>query len=165
VSITVLATGFATDFYSSAQQSDVSTTSSSASGSDNDVESETDSRGAGSRSSKPAGRTTGVTNLSERNVRNAPPNPNSWRQDAVNARERLPGRNMGKVPSSAGRSSAGSAGSASKTSDSLFGATERGAVGASENRFTSVNRAQFQPKVKKVGIIGRVGGWFKRLFT
>jgi hypothetical protein len=165
----VLATGFATDFYSSAQQSDVSTTSSPTSGSGDEADADADSRGAGSRVVKPGARPAGVTNLSEKNVRNAPPNPNSWRQDAVAARERLPSRNMGKVPSPAGRGSAGSA--AAGAGDSLFGAADKG--GAGESRFASgsraavgtVNRAQFQPRGKKVGIIGRVGGWFKRLFS
>jgi hypothetical protein len=108
----------------------------------------------------------GVTNLSDKNLRHTAPSKGAWREQAVNARGGRVVMPMTRGPSGMPRAAAG----IRKASDLTTGFSSEGdssAARASGNNAPGGDRkvATAVRTSNKVGLLGRLTGWVRRMFS
>jgi hypothetical protein len=178
VSITVLATGFPTDFFETAISGGPTAEDARDTGTGTAVL-QTPHQGpnlfiailvlpGGNSSSGTVRRAAqrGVTNLSDKNLRHTAPSKGAWREQAVNARGGRVVTPMTRGPSAMPRAASGirkasdlSAGFSSEGDSSAVRASGNNAPGGDRKVTTAVGTSN------KVGLLGRLTGWVRRMFS
>jgi hypothetical protein len=178
VSITVLATGFPTDFFETANSGGSATEDAHETGTGTALLHTPHQRpnlfiailvlpdGNSSSGTVRRAAQRGVTNLSDKNLRHTAPSRGAWREQAVNARGGRVVTPMARGPSGMPRT----ASSIRKASDLSAGFSSEGdssAVRASGNNSPGGDRkvTTAAGTKNKVGLLGRLTGWVRRMFS
>lgn len=175
VSITVLATGFATDFFSTSSITstavDAASTDSSTSNSDATTSTSTavaDRDGSSSSAARGGAQRTGKFTPRGNAM---PTTTTNWRADAVAARERLPGaRNMGKTAPTSGNTNSNTnkfinAAESTAESGEDFASYRNRMVNNNANSGNNRFKSSAAVESKPMGVFGRIGRWIKRIFS
>jgi hypothetical protein len=178
VSITVLATGFPTDFFETANSGGSATEDAHETGTGTALLHTPHQRpnlfiailvlpdGNSSSGTVRRAAQRGVTNLSDKNLRHAAPSKGAWREQAVNARGGRVVTPMTRGPSGMART----ASSIRKASDLSTGFSSGGdstATRAGGNHVPSGNGevATVAGSTRPVGLLGRFTGWVRRMLS